>query len=182
MSSAPLNSRARFPPVLSPFSPHPGAMKIPHMRQSTSTPTHAAKPLLSSWSWRPMEGRYTAQIDRAWGAEASHDPQASLYPSPTHGSQGRGVCSNISLCHQVNGGLPLVTCALRPTGIYGEGHQIMRDFYHQGLRFGGRLFRAIPASVEHGRVYVGKDRRRRRESWARGLALQVAVTSGRLVP
>ncbi|EDM17234.1 hydroxy-delta-5-steroid dehydrogenase, 3 beta- and steroid delta-isomerase 7, isoform CRA_d [Rattus norvegicus] len=25
----------------------------------------------------------------------------------------------------------------------------------KGLRFGGRLFRAIPASVEHGRVYVG---------------------------
>ncbi|XP_070087984.1 3 beta-hydroxysteroid dehydrogenase type 7 isoform X4 [Equus przewalskii] len=56
---------------------------------------------------------------------------------------------------KVRGGLPLVTCALRPTGIYGEGHQIMRDFYHQGLRLGGRLFRAIPASVEHGRVYVG---------------------------
>ncbi|XP_034525981.1 3 beta-hydroxysteroid dehydrogenase type 7 isoform X5 [Ailuropoda melanoleuca] len=56
---------------------------------------------------------------------------------------------------EVHGGLPLVTCALRPTGIYGEGHQIMRDFYHQGLRLGGRLFRAIPASVEHGRVYVG---------------------------
>ncbi|CAO2583431.1 3 beta-hydroxysteroid dehydrogenase type 7 [Lemmus lemmus] len=56
---------------------------------------------------------------------------------------------------KVNGGLPLVTCALRPTGIYGEGHQVMRDFYNQGLRFGGRLFRAIPASVEHGRVYVG---------------------------
>uniref|UniRef100_A0A8D2I2D0 3 beta-hydroxysteroid dehydrogenase type 7 n=3 Tax=Urocitellus parryii TaxID=9999 RepID=A0A8D2I2D0_UROPR len=56
---------------------------------------------------------------------------------------------------KVRGGLPLVTCALRPTGIYGEGHQIMRDFYRQGLRLGGRLFRAIPASVEHGRVYVG---------------------------
>ncbi|XP_059010359.1 3 beta-hydroxysteroid dehydrogenase type 7 isoform X3 [Mustela lutreola] len=55
---------------------------------------------------------------------------------------------------EVHGGLPLVTCALRPTGIYGEGHQIMRDFYRQGLRLGGRLFRAIPASVEHGRVYV----------------------------
>ncbi|XP_023414733.1 3 beta-hydroxysteroid dehydrogenase type 7 isoform X2 [Loxodonta africana] len=56
---------------------------------------------------------------------------------------------------RVRGGLPLVTCALRPTGIYGEGHQIMRDFYRQGLRLGCRLFRAIPASVEHGRVYVG---------------------------
>ncbi|KAM5228309.1 3 beta-hydroxysteroid dehydrogenase type 7 [Ctenodactylus gundi] len=55
----------------------------------------------------------------------------------------------------VRGGLPLVTCALRPMGIYGEGHQIMKDFYHQGLRLGGRLFRAAPASTEHGRVYVG---------------------------
>lgn len=61
---------------------------------------------------------------------------------------------------QVYGGLPLVTCALRPTGIYGEGHQIMRDIYYQGQRLGGRLFRAIPASVEHGRVYVG-------EAWGR---------------
>ncbi|XP_036081276.1 3 beta-hydroxysteroid dehydrogenase type 7 isoform X3 [Rousettus aegyptiacus] len=60
-------------------------------------------------------------------------------------ANGRKVC----------GGLPLVTCALRPTGIYGEGHQIMRDIYYQGLRLGGRLFRAIPTSVEHGRVYVG---------------------------
>ncbi|EDM17232.1 hydroxy-delta-5-steroid dehydrogenase, 3 beta- and steroid delta-isomerase 7, isoform CRA_b [Rattus norvegicus] len=75
---------------------------------------------------------------------------------------------------KVNGGLPLVTCALRPTGIYGEGHQVMRDFYHQGLRFGGRLFRAIPASVEHGRVYVGKDRERQGEGRARGLALKAA--------
>lgn len=61
-----------------------------------------------------------------------------------------------TFCCQVRGGLPLVTCALRPTGIYGEGHQIMRDIYNQGLRLGGRLFRAIPASVEHGRVYVGE--------------------------
>ncbi|KAF6124787.1 hydroxy-delta-5-steroid dehydrogenase, 3 beta- and steroid delta-isomerase 7 [Phyllostomus discolor] len=63
---------------------------------------------------------------------------------------------------EVHGGLPLVTCALRPTGIYGEGHQIMRDIYHQGLRLGGRLFRAIPASVEHGRVYVEAAPPRRR--------------------
>lgn len=50
----------------------------------------------------------------------------------------------------------MVTCALRPTGIYGEGSQIIRDFYQQGLHTGGRLFRTIPASVEHGRVYVGE--------------------------
>lgn len=108
-----------------------------------------------------------------WGAEAEPDSQAALHPSPAIVER-VGASSNISLYHQVNGGLPLVTCALRPTGIYGEGHQVMRDFYHQGLRFGGRLFRAIPASVEHGRVYVGKDRGRQGESRARGLALKVA--------
>lgn len=71
-----------------------------------------------------------------------------------------------------------MTCALRPTGIYGEGHQIMRDFYRQGLRLGGRLFRAIPASVEHGRVYVGKDRAKQGEAANRagGPALKVGVT------
>lgn len=41
---------------------------------------------------------------------------------------------------KVNGGLPMVTCALRPIGIYGKGHQIMRDVYNQGLCFGGWLF------------------------------------------
>ncbi|XP_074063144.1 3 beta-hydroxysteroid dehydrogenase type 7 isoform X2 [Macrotis lagotis] len=56
---------------------------------------------------------------------------------------------------KVRGGLPLVTCALRPTGIYGEGHQLMIDFYHQAQRTGGWLFRTIPPSVEHGRVYAG---------------------------
>lgn len=33
----------------------------------------------------------------------------------------------------------------------------MRDFYRQGMRLGGRLFRAIPSTVEHGRVYVGEE-------------------------
>lgn len=52
---------------------------------------------------------------------------------------------------------PWLACACVPAGIYGEGHQIMRDFYHQGLRLeaGSSVF---PASVEHGRVYVGEAR------------------------
>ncbi|XP_063157498.1 3 beta-hydroxysteroid dehydrogenase type 7 isoform X2 [Candoia aspera] len=53
------------------------------------------------------------------------------------------------------GGKQLVTCALRPTGIYGENHQLMKDFYKQGLVTKKHMIRAIPASVEHGRVYVG---------------------------
>lgn len=131
-------------------------MKIPHTRQSTGIRTRAAKPWLSSWSWRPMEGRYTAKMGLELQRQSLSPRLLCIHFQPTVGRV--DASPNISLCHQVNGGLPLVTCALRPTGIYGEGHQVMRDFYHQGLRFGGRLFRAIPASVEHGRVYVGKHR------------------------
>ncbi|XP_053551269.1 LOW QUALITY PROTEIN: 3 beta-hydroxysteroid dehydrogenase type 7 [Bombina bombina] len=65
-----------------------------------------------------------------------------------------------SLILEANGrktkdGKTLYTCALRPTGIYGEGHQLMKQFYQQGLRMGRRVFRAIAPSTEHGRVYVG---------------------------
>ncbi|XP_008113607.1 3 beta-hydroxysteroid dehydrogenase type 7 isoform X2 [Anolis carolinensis] len=55
----------------------------------------------------------------------------------------------------MKGGKHLVTCALRPTGIYGENHPLIKEFYKQGLLTGRWMFRAIPASVEHGRVYVG---------------------------
>ncbi|XP_075440517.1 3 beta-hydroxysteroid dehydrogenase type 7 isoform X3 [Ascaphus truei] len=56
---------------------------------------------------------------------------------------------------KVNGGKTLYTCALRPTGIYGEGHQLMKQFYRQGLRMRRHVIRVISASTEHGRVYVG---------------------------
>ncbi|KAM9305350.1 3 beta-hydroxysteroid dehydrogenase type 7 [Gastrophryne carolinensis] len=56
---------------------------------------------------------------------------------------------------KIRDGRTLYTCSLRPTGIYGEGHQLMHQFYKQGLRTGRRVFRVIPASTEHGRVYVG---------------------------
>ncbi|KAM6451625.1 3 beta-hydroxysteroid dehydrogenase type 7 isoform 2-T4 [Liasis olivaceus] len=52
-------------------------------------------------------------------------------------------------------GKRLVTCALRPTGIYGENHLLMKEFYEQGLVTKKFMIRAIPASTEHGRVYVG---------------------------
>ncbi|KAJ7314141.1 hypothetical protein JRQ81_006080 [Phrynocephalus forsythii] len=56
---------------------------------------------------------------------------------------------------QMETGKHLVTCALRPTGIYGKNHPLMKEFYEQGLRTKKCMFRLIPASVEHGRVYVG---------------------------
>nr|XP_028560003.1 3 beta-hydroxysteroid dehydrogenase type 7 isoform X1 [Podarcis muralis] len=55
----------------------------------------------------------------------------------------------------VEGGKQLVTCALRPTGIYGEHHPLMKQFYEKGLSTKKCLIRAVPASTEHGRVYVG---------------------------
>uniref|UniRef100_A0A8C6SAB4 Hydroxy-delta-5-steroid dehydrogenase, 3 beta- and steroid delta-isomerase n=1 Tax=Neogobius melanostomus TaxID=47308 RepID=A0A8C6SAB4_9GOBI len=41
-------------------------------------------------------------------------------------------------------GKTLVTCSLRPTGIYGEGHELIREFWEQCVQRGG-----------HGRVYAG---------------------------
>ncbi|XP_030592014.1 3 beta-hydroxysteroid dehydrogenase type 7 [Archocentrus centrarchus] len=55
----------------------------------------------------------------------------------------------------VKGGKHLYTCSLRPTGIYGEGHQLMKDFYQQGVQRGGLIVGGIPDHVEHGRVYAG---------------------------
>ncbi|ATI21089.1 nucleotide-sugar epimerase [Western grey kangaroopox virus] len=56
----------------------------------------------------------------------------------------------------VSGGACLVTCALRPTGIYGEGHDLMLEFYERAKRCRNKcLPRSVDPSVEHGRVYVG---------------------------
>ncbi|XP_064843728.1 3 beta-hydroxysteroid dehydrogenase type 7-like [Oncorhynchus masou masou] len=57
--------------------------------------------------------------------------------------------------NKVNEGACLYTCSLRPTGIYGEQHQLMRDFYQMGVRTGGWIIRGVPKDTEHGRVYVG---------------------------
>ncbi|KAL4617782.1 3 beta-hydroxysteroid dehydrogenase type 7-like [Arapaima gigas] len=56
---------------------------------------------------------------------------------------------------KVKGGLCLYTCSLRPTGIYGEHHQLMREFYQMGVRTGGWVIRGVPRDTEHGRVYAG---------------------------
>ncbi|XP_069021621.1 3 beta-hydroxysteroid dehydrogenase type 7 [Embiotoca jacksoni] len=56
---------------------------------------------------------------------------------------------------EVKGGKSLYTCSLRPTGIYGEGHELIRDFYKLGVQRGGLIIGGIPDHVEHGRVYAG---------------------------
>lgn len=57
---------------------------------------------------------------------------------------------------QVHGGKRLYTCALRPTGVYGDGDELMRNFYMQCVQRGGLVVQGIPEHIEHGRVYAGK--------------------------
>ncbi|XP_068434612.1 3 beta-hydroxysteroid dehydrogenase type 7 [Clinocottus analis] len=56
---------------------------------------------------------------------------------------------------KVKSGKCLYTCSLRPTGIYGEGHQLLKDFYKQAEQRGGLIVGGVPEDAEHGRVYAG---------------------------
>ncbi|KAM9843880.1 3 beta-hydroxysteroid dehydrogenase type 7 [Aulostomus maculatus] len=56
---------------------------------------------------------------------------------------------------KVKDGKCLYTCSLRPTGIYGEGHELIKDFYKQGVQRGGLIIGGVPDDIEHGRVYAG---------------------------
>lgn len=49
----------------------------------------------------------------------------------------------------------LYTCSLRPTGIYGEGDELIRDFHAHAVQRGGLVIGGIPNHIEHGRVYAG---------------------------
>lgn len=74
-------------------------------------------------------------------------------------------------------GKVVVTCALRPTGIYGENNGLMENMYHQLVKFGRRRLRLAEKDVEHGRVYVGNV------AWmhvqaARALQLRPEVVGG----
>lgn len=57
---------------------------------------------------------------------------------------------------QVQGGKRMHTCALRPTGVYGDGDELIRDFYKQCVQRGGVAIHGVPEHIEHGRVYVGE--------------------------
>ncbi|KAF7644503.1 hypothetical protein LDENG_00221010 [Lucifuga dentata] len=56
---------------------------------------------------------------------------------------------------QVKGGNCLYTCSLRPTGMYGEDHQLMKDFYDLAIKRGGLIIEIVPQNTEYGRVYAG---------------------------
>lgn len=50
----------------------------------------------------------------------------------------------------------MYTCSLRPTGVYGDGDELIRDFYKQCVQRGGVVVQGVPEHIEHGRVYVGE--------------------------
>lgn len=58
----------------------------------------------------------------------------------------------------MKGGKCLYTCSLRPTGIYGEGHELIKDFYKLGVQRGGLIIGGVPDHTEHGRVYAGEPK------------------------
>ncbi|XP_072889468.1 3 beta-hydroxysteroid dehydrogenase type 7 isoform X2 [Hemitrygon akajei] len=56
---------------------------------------------------------------------------------------------------KIAGEKTLVTCSLRPTGIYGEDNPIMAELYRTFMSHGSRRLRLAGKEVEHARVYVG---------------------------
>ncbi|XP_067833111.1 3 beta-hydroxysteroid dehydrogenase type 7-like, partial [Heptranchias perlo] len=56
---------------------------------------------------------------------------------------------------KVAGGKTLVTCVLRPTGVYGENNVFLEDQYRLLVKIGRQKLRIAGKEVEHGRVYVG---------------------------
>ncbi|AOP31644.1 3 beta-hydroxysteroid dehydrogenase/delta 5-_4 isomerase [Skunkpox virus] len=53
------------------------------------------------------------------------------------------------------GGAKMFTCCLRPTGIYGEGDNLMKTFYNQCKQNGNIMYRTVDDDAVHSRVYVG---------------------------
>ncbi|XP_078729744.1 3 beta-hydroxysteroid dehydrogenase type 7 [Lampetra fluviatilis] len=49
----------------------------------------------------------------------------------------------------------LSTCAIRPSGIYGEKHDSLEQAYRRAQKKSGVVIRVSPTNSEHGRVYVG---------------------------
>ncbi|AZY88454.1 3-beta-hydroxy-delta-5-C27 steroid oxidoreductase-like protein [Lumpfish ranavirus] len=70
-------------------------------------------------------------------------------------------------------GMPaLKTCSLRPTGIYGEGCDLLEKFFHNAVNTGNVVYGGSPPDSEHGRVYVGNV------AWMHLLAARVLLAGG----
>ncbi|KAJ0051240.1 hypothetical protein NL108_016536, partial [Boleophthalmus pectinirostris] len=55
---------------------------------------------------------------------------------------------------KVKGGKTMFTCSLRPTGIYGEGCNLLKEFWKRCVQDGGVIRSFVPDGTEHGRVYA----------------------------
>lgn len=86
------------------------------------------------------------------GAQVPADPHLRQRPSGLE----RDDFEVVWLSVQVQGGKRMYTCSLRPTGVYGDGDELIRDFYKQCVQRGGVVVHGVPEDIEHGRVYVGE--------------------------
>ena len=60
----------------------------------------------------------------------------------------------------MKGGQTLVTCSLRPTMLYGEDFQLIKEFWEQCTKMGGVMLAWIPDEVKLSRIYAGERSRR----------------------
>ncbi|XP_069782973.1 3 beta-hydroxysteroid dehydrogenase type 7 isoform X2 [Narcine bancroftii] len=107
---------------------------------------------------------YTSSMEVV-GPNKMRDPflrgnEDTKYNSDVNGSYAQSKAAAEKLVLGANGskiagGKVLVTCSLRPTGIYGENNPIMEQIYRIVIRFGGRRLRLAGREIEHSRVYVG---------------------------
>ncbi|XP_048645771.1 3 beta-hydroxysteroid dehydrogenase type 7 isoform X5 [Marmota marmota marmota] len=110
-------------------------------------------------------------------------------PETIHKVNVRGTQNVIEACVQTGTQFLVYTSSMEVVGPNVKGHPfyskalaerlVLEANGRKGLRLGGRLFRAIPASVEHGRVYVGNV------AWmhvlvARELEQQAALIGGQV--
>lgn len=94
------------------------------------------------------------ESDDSWRSSSSELHHLTAVGASDWSDQTSYLSSPLPLL-QVEGGQQLYTCALRPTGIYGEGHELMKSFYDEAVKRGGVVIGGVPPNSEHGRVYAG---------------------------
>ncbi|NXA44261.1 3BHS7 dehydrogenase, partial [Eudromia elegans] len=87
-----------------------------------------------------------------WGDEDTPYPVRHSHPYALSKAQAERLVLDANGA-TVAGGRRLRTCALRPTGVYGEGHPLLARLLRGGRA--GRLL-LLPPNAHHSRVYAGE--------------------------
>ncbi|MEQ2161346.1 hypothetical protein GOODEAATRI_008800 [Goodea atripinnis] len=94
---------------------------------------------------------FDKHIDRRFYEQRSTD-----YNSVLEATKGADVvihsASLVDVWHKIP---ETLIYSVNVTGIYGEGHQLIKDFYNRTVERGGLVIGGVPEHIEHGRVYAG---------------------------